>query len=397
MLETFIPAKADPILGLGKLFAADRRENKIDLGVGVYKDADGKTPIMTAVKKAEVRLHAEQTSKSYKALAGDDVFRDEMRKLVLGDAVAAARVATLQAPGGTGALHQLFEAMKLLNPDATIWVSNPSWPSHVAMAKHLGFATENYDYFDPATNGVDFDGLMASLQGMQAGDMLVLHGCCHNPTGANLTADQWQSITDLVLEKNVMPLVDIAYQGFGDGLQEDAVHMRIMASRMPEMMVAASCSKNFGLYRDRVGCAMVIAKDADSATLTQGNLATLNRMNYSFAPDHGAALVAIILSDSELRAEWEAELEEMRLAMLTVREELAEALRQQCNSDHFDFIKDHRGMFSRLGLSPEQVETLRVDYGIYVVADSRINVPGLSGGRVASFAKAVSLVANISK
>ena len=397
MLEKLIPAKADPILGLGKLFAADARETKIDLGVGVYKDADGKTPILSAVKKAEKRLHEEQASKSYKALAGDEIFRDEMRKLVLGDAVAAERVATLQAPGGTGALHQLFEAMKLLNPDATVWISNPSWPSHVAMAKHIGFKTEHYDYFDAATSGVDFDGLMTSLQAMQAGDMLVLHGCCHNPTGANLTADQWDAITDLVLEKNVMPLIDIAYQGFGDGLEEDAVHLRKMASRMPEMMVAASCSKNFGLYRDRVGCAMVIAKDVDAATVTQGNLATLNRMNYSFAPDHGAAIVAIILSDADLRAEWEAELEDMRLAMLTVREDLAEALRQQCNSDRFDFIKDHRGMFSRLGLSPEQVEALRVDHGMYIVGDSRINVPGLSGGRVTPFAKAVAMVANSSK
>ena len=397
MLEKLIPAKADPILGLGKLFAADARETKIDLGVGVYKDADGKTPILSAVKKAEKRLHEEQVSKSYKALAGDEIFRDEMRKLVLGDAVVAERVATLQAPGGTGALHQLFEAMKLLNPNATVWISNPSWPSHVAMAKHIGFKTEHYDYFDAATSGVDFDGLMTSLKAMQAGDMLVLHGCCHNPTGANLTADQWDAITDLVLEKNVMPLIDIAYQGFGDGLEEDAVHLRKMASRMPEMMVAASCSKNFGLYRDRVGCAMVIAKDADAATVTQGNLATLNRMNYSFAPDHGAAIVAIILSDAALRAEWEAELEDMRLAMLTVREDLAEALRQQCNSDRFDFIKDHRGMFSRLGLSPEQVEALRVDHGMYVVSDSRINVPGLSGGRVTPFAKAVAMVANNSK
>jgi aromatic-amino-acid transaminase len=397
MLEKLIPAKADPILGLGKLFAADARETKIDLGVGVYKDADGKTPILSAVKKAEKRLHEEQVSKSYKALAGDEIFRDEMRKLVLGDAVVAERVATLQAPGGTGALHQLFEAMKLLNPNATVWISNPSWPSHVAMAKHIGFKTEHYDYFDAATSGVDFDGLMTSLQAMQAGDMLVLHGCCHNPTGANLTADQWDAITDLVLEKNVMPLIDIAYQGFGDGLEEDAVHLRKMASRMPEMMVAASCSKNFGLYRDRVGCAMVITKDADAATVTQGNLATLNRMNYSFAPDHGAAIVAIILSDAALRAEWEAELEDMRLAMLTVREDLAEALRQQCNSDRFDFIKDHRGMFSRLGLSPEQVEALRVDHGMYVVGDSRINVPGLSGGRVTPFAKAVAMVANNSK
>lgn len=397
MLERLMPAKADPILGLGKLFAADMRENKIDLGVGVYKDALGSTPIMTAVKKAEARLYDTQTSKAYKALAGDEVFRDEMRKLVLADSVASDRVATLQTPGGTGALHQLFEAMKLVNPDATIWVSDPSWPSHVAMAKHLGFKSQNYDYFDTETSTVNFDGMMASLKSMKADDMLVLHGCCHNPTGANLTASQWDGVTERVLEKGVMPLIDIAYQGFGDGLDEDAAHLRAMAERMPEMMVATSCSKNFGLYRDRVGCAMMIAKDADTAMVTQGNLATLNRMNYSFAPDHGAALVATILSDAALRAEWEAELEDMRLAMLTVREELAEALRQQCNSDHFDFIREHRGMFSRLGLSPEQVEVLRIKYGMYVVGDSRINIPGLAGGRVAPFAKAVSMVADIPK
>ena len=338
MLEKFQPAKADPILGLGKLYQADPRDGKIDLGVGVYKDASGNTPIVRAVKQAEVMLHASQTSKTYVALAGSELFRDEMRKLVLGDAVAVERVATLQTPGGTGAIRQVFETMKKLNPDGTIWISDPSWPSHMAMATHMGFKTRGYPYFDAATKMVDTAAMMQSFEDLQAGDLLLLHGCCHNPTGANLDMETWRAITDLVIEKGVVPFVDIAYQGFGDGLDEDAAALRYMASKVPEMCIAASCSKNFGLYRDRVGVAMMIAKDAQTAEIAQGNLAILNRLNYSFAPDHGAAVVGLILSTPELRADWLDELTEMRHTMLKTRTDLADALRQQCNSDDFDFI-----------------------------------------------------------
>ncbi len=396
MFEKFQPAKADPILGLSKLFDADPHPQKIDLGVGVYKDAIGNTPIMRAVKKAEARLHQEQTTKVYTTLAGSELFREQMRDLVLADCVLASRVATVQTPGGTGAIRQILESVKMLNPDATIWISDPSWPSHLSMATHMGFKTRSYPYFNNETAMVDIDRMMASFADLTAGDVLLLHGCCHNPTGANIDMDIWKAITDLVIEKGVMPFVDIAYQGFGDGLDQDAAPMRYMASKVPEMFVAASCSKNFGLYRDRVGVAMLICKDAETAEVAQGNLATLNRLNYSFAPDHGAALVGMILADPELRAEWLEELAEMREAMLTIRRNLANALRQQCNSDRFDFIAHHRGMFSRLGLAPELVQSLRDEHGMYLVGDSRINIAGLAGDRHGPFAIAVAKVVSVS-
>ena len=392
MLERFQPVPPDPILGLGQLYAADPRDDKIDLGVGVFKDAAGNTPIMTAVRKAEVVLHDQQTTKAYKGLAGDEAFRDEMRQLVLGDAVPTDRVATIQTPGGTGAIRQLYETLKMINIDATLWVSDPTWPSHVGMAKHMGLKLAKYRYFDAATSNVDTAAMMEDIQAMQPGDVLLLHGCCHNPTGANLGSDDWQALTDFVLEKNVTPFVDIAYQGFGDGLAEDAANLRMMAARVPEMLIAASCSKNFGLYRDRVGCAMAVCSSAEQHAVVSRNLAVLNRLNYSFAPDHGAACVAIILGDTALRAKWESELNDMRATMMTIRQDLADALRRQCNSDRFDFIAEHRGMFSRLGLATPEVEALRTDHGMYVVGDSRINIAGLSGGRHEPFASAVAAV-----
>ena len=392
MLEKFQPVPPDPILGLGQLFAADPRESKIDLGVGVFKDAAGNTPIMAAVKKAEVILHEMQNTKTYKGLGGDEGFRDAMREMVLGNSVAADRVATIQTPGGTGAIRQLYEAMKKINGEATLWLSDPTWPSHVAIAKHMGMKIRTYRYFDNASSTVDFDAMMQDLSEIQPQDVLMLHGCCHNPTGANLDAAQWAAVTDLVLDKGVIPFIDIAYQGFGDGLEEDAVNLRSMAARVPEMLIAASCSKNFGLYRDRVGCAMAVCDSADKHAVVTRNLAVLNRMNYSFAPDHGAAVVGIILADAELRALWEEELAEMRQAMLTIRQNLADELRRQCNTDRFDFIAEHRGMFSRLGLSKDEVEALREEHGMYVVGDSRINIAGLSGGRHVPFAAAVAKV-----
>ena len=392
MLEKFQPVPPDPILGLGQLFAADTRDGKIDLGVGVFKDAAGNTPIMSAVKKAELRLHNSQTTKTYKGLAGDEAFRDAMRVLVLGDCVSASRVATIQTPGGTGAIRQLYEAIKKINGEATLWLSDPTWPSHIGIARHMGMQMRSYSYFDSASSTVDFDAMMDDLAGVQPQDVVMLHGCCHNPTGANLDAAQWDAITDLILEKGAIPFVDIAYQGFGDGLDADAAGLRAMAARVPEMLIAASCSKNFGLYRDRVGCAMVICESADQHEVVSRNLAVLNRLNYSFAPDHGAALVAIILGDTDLRAEWETELGEMRDTMLTIRQSLADELRRQCNTDRFDFIASHRGMFSRLGLDKDSVEALRESHAMYVIGDSRINIAGLSGGRHEPFAAAVAKV-----
>jgi aspartate aminotransferase len=392
MLEKFQPVPPDPILGLGQLFAADTRNGKIDLGVGVFKDAAGNTPIMSAVKKAEIVLHDSQTTKTYKGLGGDEAFRDSMRDLVLGDSVSADRVATIQTPGGTGAIRQLYEAIKKINGEATLWLSDPTWPSHVGIAKHMGMPMRSYSYFDSATSTVDFDAMMRDLADVKPQDVVMLHGCCHNPTGANLDASQWDAVTDLLLAKGAIPFVDIAYQGFGDGLDADAVGLRAMAARVPEMLIAASCSKNFGLYRDRVGCAMAICETSAQHDVVSRNLAVLNRLNYSFAPDHGAALVAIILGDRALRAEWETELGEMRDTMLSIRQSLADELRRQCNTDRFDFIATHRGMFSRLGLDKDSVEALREKHAMYVVGDSRINIAGLSGGRYEPFAAAVAKV-----
>ncbi len=377
MFETLKPPPPDKILALMSLFAEDPRTDKIDLGVGVYKDARGRTPIMRAVKAAEARLLAEQATKSYVGLLGDLTFVDAMADLLLGDAADRARLAGAQAPGGTGALRQLFELIRRANPEATVWMSDPTWPNHPAMLAHLGIPAETYRYFDGETLGVDFDGMKADLAGAKPGDVILLHGCCHNPTGANLSPDQWAALTDLIVEHRLVPMIDMAYQGFGDGLDDDAAGVRHMASRVPEMMIAASCSKNFGLYRDRVGVGLALSATPEASGVTKANLATLNRLNFSFPPDHGAKVVSIILNDAELRADWMAELEDMRQDMLTLRTGLADALRRETNSDRFDFIANHRGMFSRLGLGPDQVAALRADHGIYMVGDSRVNIAGL--------------------
>jgi len=392
MFETLKQPAPDKIIELISLFAADERTDKLDLGVGVYKDENGKTPVMRAVKEAEKRLLESQESKSYVGLLGDLSYVDAIRDLVLGDTVEAGRVCGAQQPGGTGAIRQIFELIKSANAGATVWISNPSWPNHEAILKYLGMNVGKYRYFDEATCGVDFAGMKADLEGAVEGDVLLLHGCCHNPTGANITEDEWAEVTDLALAKGLVPMVDIAYQGFGDGLEGDTKGLRIMAARVPEMLIAASCSKNFGLYRDRVGASLIISRDETENAVNKANLAGLNRVNFSFPPDHGAKVVSIIMNDDALRADWMAELEDMRLSMLDLRQGLADALRRATNSDRFDFVAEHRGMFSRLGLTPEQVMQLRTDHGVYMVGDSRINIAGLPREGLDNFAKAIAAV-----
>ena len=392
MLENLKEQAPDKIIELIGLYAADTRADKLDLGVGVYKDAQGKTPIMRAVKDAEKQLLEYQDSKSYIGLLGDLSYVDAIRDLVLGDTVDAGRVCGAQEPGGTGAIRQLFELIRVANAGTTVWISNPSWPNHEAILKYLGMNVGKYRYFDEATCGVDFEGMKADLEGAAEGDVLLLHGCCHNPTGANITGAQWDEVTDIALAKGLMPMVDIAYQGFGDGLEDDAAGVRAMAARVPEMLIAASCSKNFGLYRDRVGAALIISKDEAGSALSKANIAGLNRLNFSFPPDHGAKVVSIIMNDAALRADWAAELEEMRLNMLSLRQGLADALRRETNSDRFDFVAEHRGMFSRLGLTLEQVMQLRTEHAIYMVGDSRINIAGLPKDGLDKLAKAIASV-----
>lgn len=390
MFETLKPTPPDKIIELMEIFKADPRTDKLDLGVGVYKDADGRTPVMRAVKAAETRLLAEQDTKSYVGILGDLSFVDAMADLALGDAAPRERLSGAQTPGGTGAIRQLCELIRRSAPGATVWHSDPTWPNHPAILGYLGIPARTYRYFDAATKGVDFAGMMADLEQMKPGDILLLHGCCHNPTGANLDLAQWREVTGFVLRSGVVPFVDLAYQGFGDGLAEDVAGLRHMAGAVPEMMLAVSCSKNFGLYRDRVGAAFVLAADTATAGLARQNLGSLNRLNFSFPPDHGAKVVSIILNDAALKADWMAELEAMRSGMLTLRNGLAEALRRETNSDRYDFVALHRGMFSRLGLGPEQVKAARDEFGIYMIGDSRINIAGLPKDGLDALARAIA-------
>ena len=388
MLSNLKAQPADKILALMASYREDPRPGKVDLGVGVYKNAEGVTPVMRAVKEAERRLIETQESKSYVALAGDPAYADAMIGLILGDSVAREKIAAVATPGGTGAVRQAFELIKLANPAAKVHVSNPTWPNHVSILKYVGIEAVPYRYFDTETRGVDFDGMLEDLGKAAEGDVVLLHGCCHNPTGANLNLTQWQQVVDLINEKNLMAMVDIAYQGFGDGLEEDAQAVRLVASSVANVLIAGSCSKNFGIYRERTGILMAISSDAETPVVQQ-NLNFLNRQNYSFPPHPGARVVTTILTDPELRADWAAELEEVRLSMLGLREQLAEELRALSGSDRFGFIAQHRGMFSQIGTTPELVEKMRVDSAIYMVSDSRMNIAGLNDKSVPILAKAI--------
>ncbi|MBT52815.1 MAG: aromatic amino acid aminotransferase [Mameliella sp.] len=389
MFETIKEQPADKILMLMQSFREDPRDGKIDLGVGVYKDVTGNTPIMRAIKSAEQQLWQAEQTKAYTGLAGDPGFSDAMIALVLGDTVPRENVAAAATPGGTGAVRQAFDMARMANPDVRVFVSDPTWPNHLSILKFLGIETVMYRYFDSETGGVNFDGMMADLAQAKKGDIVLLHGCCHNPTGANLNVTQWQAVIDLLLKTGATPMVDIAYQGFGDGLEDDAQGVRMVAAQVPECLIAASCSKNFGIYRERTGLLMAVAQDAGAKKLNQGTLAYLNRQNFSFPPDHGARLVTMVLTDDALRADWQAELEEMRTGMLALREQLAGELQRLSGSDRFGFLAQHRGMFSRLGASPEQVEKLRADSGVYMVGDSRMNIAGLNAQSVPLLAQAI--------
>ena len=389
MFENLKPQPADKILALVQQFKDDPRPQKIDLGVGVYKNAEGVTPVMRAVKAAEHQLWQNETTKAYVGLTGDPAFSDAVVKMVLEDVVPRGTVAAAATPGGTGAVRQAFELVRLANPNVRVFVSNPTWPNHVSILKYLGIEMVPYRYFDTETCGVDFDGMTADLAQAKAGDVVLLHGCCHNPTGANLNLTQWQSVVDLLAKTGATPMIDIAYQGFGDGLEGDAAATRLIAASLPETIIAASCSKNFGIYRERTGLLMAVSQDASKRLVTQGTLAYLNRQNFSFPPDHGARLVTMVLNDTALCEDWKVELEQVRLGMLDLRLTLATELQSRTGSDRFSFLAQHRGMFSRLGTTPDMVERLRVEHAIYMVSDSRMNIAGLNAKTVPILAQAI--------
>ena len=389
MFETVTPPEPDKIIRLMGMFAADPRADKVDLGVGVYRSPAGTTPVMEAVKEAEHRIWAAQESKTYVGLRGDLGFLDAMRRLILGESVPADRVAGAGTPGGTGAVRQVLETVHRLNSQATVWISDPTWPNHPAIIDHLGQKRQSYRYYDATTGGIDRAGMMADLAGAGRGDLILLHGCCHNPTGADLLPDDWQEIAALCARTGAIPFVDMAYQGFGEGLEADAAGVRLLAAALPEVLIAASCSKNFGLYRERVGAVLIVTAGKAAA---EGILAGMNRQNFAFPPDHGARVVQEILGDEALGVLWRGELEGMRRAMEGNRRALAVALRAATGSDRFGFLAAHRGMFSLIGATAKQVDILREDHGIYLVGDGRMNVAGLTPETIPRVARALAEV-----
>ncbi len=394
MFQTLAPAEPDKILQLIGLFREDQRREKLDLGVGVYKDPARQTPVMAAVRKAELEVIESQASKSYLGLEGHTGFNAAITGLALGDHLDPARTRTIQAPGGSGAIRILAELLASAQPDAVVYLSDPTWPNHLPTMNAAGLNTRAYRYFDPSTGGVRFDSMLDSLSAAAPGDIVVLHGCCHNPTGANISPQQWPVLAEFLVEKHLIPFVDMAYQGFGDGLDVDAGGLRCLADAVPELVAAISCSKNFGVYCDRVGAAILIGRNTRETDTAFGQLKSLARRNYSMPPNHAAAAVFTILQDSGLRSEWHDELDRMRTRMLRLRTEFADALRKKSGTGRFDFLASHRGMFSRLGLSPEQVARLRSEKAVYMVGDSRINVAGLPDPGLDRLAESIVSVMN---
>ena len=397
MFENLKLQSEDKIMALMSLYKADERKEKIDLGVGVYKNNKGETPIMDSVQKAARILNDTQKTKSYVGLSGNLGFIDNITQLVLADVVPKNQIIGARAPGGTGACHQLLLLIRSMEKDKRVWISSPSWPNHAAILSHLGIQFNNYSYFDYDTCEVNFSRMMSDLQKISSGDVLLLHGCCHNPTGANLSLENWTELTQFCEKKNILPLIDLAYQGFGDGINDDVKGVQYMASNLPEVCIGISCSKNFGLYRERVGAALMVVSDKKIHKLVEENLKSFNRVTFSFPPDYGASLVEIILGgnksqNKELIHLWEKELNSMRNGMLELRKLLSDSLRRSTNSTRFDFIERHRGMFSLMGLTVDQVARLRTEFGIYMVGDSRINIAGLNKDQIDYFSSSIASI-----
>ncbi|MFX0542477.1 aromatic amino acid transaminase [Roseovarius sp. S4756] len=388
MLE-YLPQQApDGILHLKEQLRADPRAHKVDLGVGVYRDASGNTPVMRAVRQAGRQLWEAETTKTYTSLAGDPAFLDAMRTLVLGD-LPAAHVAAIATPGGTGAVRLGFDLVRMAQPEARVFHTDPTWGNHLSILAYLGMETVPFRYFDAGTHDVDLEGMLQDLAQLREGDVVLLHGCCHNPTGADPDDEGWQALIGAITAAGALPMIDLAYLGFGEGIEADAAATRAICAACPEVLIAVSCSKNFGVYRERVGALMAVMQDAGHQARAQGALTHLNRQTYSFPPDHGARLVTMVLNDAVLRAEWEAELDEMRGQVQGLRAALVQELRGRTNSDRFDFIARHRGMFSMIGAGPAQVTQMREAHGIYMTRDSRINIAGLNARDVPLLASAM--------
>ena len=385
MFENLKPVAIDPILGLMVAFKADNRAEKIDLGVGVYQDDRGRTPVMASVKQAESRLMELETTKSYQGMAGDPDYNQRMMELLLGkdhSLLSTGRVKSIQAPGGSGALRVGAEVIRRARPESKLWVGIPTWPNHIPLLGSAGFDIKQYPYYDMDARQVDTEKMMETLRQVPVGDLVLLHGCCHNPTGADLTNEQWDSIADLALERGFIPFIDTAYQGLGNGLDQDAYGMRMMAERLPEVIIASSCSKNFGLYRERTGSITFIAETSEQADIVVSQAMSTARSIYSMPPAHGALLVSMVLGDPQLRSQWEAELEEVRLRIKSMRNLLCDSLENNAAGMDFSHIKRQNGMFSFLGITTPQLERLRTEFGIYIVSSTRINLAGVNSNNI---------------
>lgn len=395
MFENIQAAPADPILGLNESFSNETNPNKINLGVGVYKDEQGKTPILQAVKQAEERLLSNETSKSYLSIEGTSQYREAVQSLLFGKdhPIITKKLAhTAHTPGGTGALRVAAEFIKKHIPNATVWVSNPTWANHQAVFQSVGLEVASYAYYDAVNKSLDFEAMLASLSQIPEGDVVLFHGCCHNPTGIDPTAEQWQQLANLCSKQGFLPLFDFAYQGFGVGLEEDAQGLRTFTQQVPEMLIASSFSKNFGLYNERVGAITLVCDTAEQVDTAFTQLQRTIRTNYSNPPAHGAAIVTEILSDPGLRSLWEMELESMRKRIHEMRSLFVSTLRANGVDQDFSFISRQQGMFSFSGLTPDQVSRLRQEFAIYIVGSGRINVAGITHENIKPLCDAISAV-----
>jgi len=383
---------ADAILGLMAEFNGDSRPQKIDLGVGVYRAADGNTPILDVVKEAERRLIESQSTKAYLGTAGHASFNMAMQQLIFGDAISDERLTTVQTPGGSGSLRVAASLLKKLQPVSPLWVSEPTWNNHVPLLGGAGLELKPYPYYDTQKHVIRVDAMLDALRAIPQGETVLFHACCHNPSGLDPSEDEWRAITDVVVERELLPFIDMAYQGFSRGLDEDAFAVRHMSGRVREMLVASSCSKNFGLYRDRVGTLSMLAENGESSAKIRSQLSYIARTIYSMPPDHGAAVVSTILNDVSLTAKWHAELAQMRRRLKDMRAQLNDALKAKAPDHDFSHLLRATGMFCFLGISTAQVEALKKDHGVYLVSSSRINVAGVTPDKVDYLAGAIAAV-----
>ncbi len=394
MLQTLARVPEDPILGITAAFRRDTAALKVDLGVGVYKDEAGATPVPRAVRTAEQQVLAAQSSKTYLSPIGNPGFNARMLELVLGADLAgrSGECIAVQGPGGSGALRLGAELIRLASPGAVVHVSDPTWANHMPLIGGTGLKVEKYPYYDAVRHAVNIDAMLAYLDALPAGSVALLHACCHNPTGQDLSAAEWTSVTDVIRRRSLLPFVDLAYQGLGVNLEQDAASVRLLAKSVPEMLVAVSCSKNFGLYRERTGALLVLSADKGQAEVLGGQLGRIARTLYSMPPDHGAAIVDRVLSDATLRADWSAELGAMAARILELRTLLASALARHARQTDFSWIPKQRGMFSRLDTTPEMVARLRDEHHVYLAPDGRMNIAGVSPANVEHVAGAIAQV-----